>query len=325
MGLIGFVIGPLFTDIPGRVLADRELRACAASLARHDPQAPRNDHVRAELRLCARLEAHQGQGRCPRLRPILPQAERGLRRRADSGRRRLREFAEQARAREVRSAIAFLASYGMAEGDAGDKLRPAHGPVVRTDIIDARTLETKVKQSRRHSTPSSGSEKGKRRQREPRAHQLRPRVSRSRDRHRGRSRRQQRLGDRHVGEIVTRGPSVCERLLQRGRADCGRVQAYQRLSGHLAAHRRPRLSRRTARSSSADAPRTSSSSAVATSTRATSNGPSASCPAFVAATWWRSAVAVRLRAESRPKTAQAKISSSCVPKPLEVGSAANAD
>ena len=63
MGLIGFVVGPLFTNIPCRLPPDGELRPRAAHLARHDPPAPRHDHLRPELRLRARRQAPEGQGR----------------------------------------------------------------------------------------------------------------------------------------------------------------------------------------------------------------------------------------------------------------------
>ena len=83
MGLIGFVVGPALHERSVRLPADGELRAPAAHLARQDPPAPRHHHVRPELRVRARRQAPEGQGRRGP-RPVVP-ARRGVRRRADPG------------------------------------------------------------------------------------------------------------------------------------------------------------------------------------------------------------------------------------------------
>ena len=185
MGLIGFVVGPLFTNIPCRLPADGELRPRAAPLARQDPPAPRDDHLRAELRLRARRQAPEGQGRRG-ARSLVP-AHRGLRRRAHPGARRCATSPSGSRPAGF-DPRAFLPSYGMAEATLAITFVP-----LGRDATDAsiRGIQTGERSARRRAQelvdcgrPFPG-------------HELAI-VDEAGS----------RLGERQVGQIVTRGPSV---------------------------------------------------------------------------------------------------------------------
>ena len=95
MGLIGFVLAPLYHLVPIVYLAGAPLSQAAGHLVSGDHAAPGLDRLRAELRLRALHQAHQG-GRARGARPV--DVARGrLRRRADPAgdarglRRRVRE------------------------------------------------------------------------------------------------------------------------------------------------------------------------------------------------------------------------------------------
>ena len=103
---------PLFTTSRSCFLPTRASSRAPAHLARHDPRAPRHDHVRAELRVRARGQALARQGRRG------PRSDRACASPAAAPSRStpktLRDFADAARAARLRPE-AFLPAYGMAE------------------------------------------------------------------------------------------------------------------------------------------------------------------------------------------------------------------
>ena len=132
MGLIGFVIGPLFTNIPVVFLPTasfvRNPRIWLDKIHQHRgtiTYAP-------EFRLRARHEAREGEG--PRRPRSLVPPPRGLRRRADPGEDAPR-VRREARGPPSSTRRAFLPSYGMAEATLAITFVPAFTGV-RSDTVE---------------------------------------------------------------------------------------------------------------------------------------------------------------------------------------------
>ncbi len=209
---------------PVRLPADGELRARPAPVARQDPPAPRHHHLRAELRLRARRQAHEGRtskGSTCRAcaspgcgaEPIQAQA--------------LREFAERLAPARF-DPRAFLPSYGMAEATLAITFVAAARRARATDVTEARQASC-VDCGR--AVPGA----------------------RARNRRRG---GQPASDERQVGQIVTRGPSVTPGLLQRARAHRADLQEF-------AARREPQAGPGSTRATSATSWAAGSSSAGA--------------------------------------------------------------
>ena len=259
MGLIGFVVGPLFTDIPCVFLPTasfvRAPRLWLDTIHQHRGTITYAPNFAYAL-VAKRLKDKDVEGldlSCLRVagcgaEPIQAKT--------------LRDFAERL-APAGFDPRAFLPSYGMAEATLAITFVPLRrGPPDR---------RRRPEGARRRA----GQALGRRRRARSIVDCGRPFPG---TRSRSSTRPGRRLGERQVGQIVARGPSVA-----RGYFDEPELTAQTfkpvagRGDGDLAPHRRPRLPARAAASSSAAASRTSSSSAAATTTRATSSGPSASC------------------------------------------------
>ena len=187
---------------PVRVPADGELRPRAARLARHHPPAPRHHHLRAELRLRARRQAPEGQdvGGSTCRASASPAAAP-----SPSRRKTLRDFAEKTRARRVRPAgVPPVVRHG--RGDAGHHVRAARdGPEGRHGRREGA--------QRGDATPQTGEQSSSTAASRFPEHEL---AIVDED--------GKRLGERQVGQIVTRGPSVTRGLLPGARAHRGGVK-----------------------------------------------------------------------------------------------------
>jgi fatty-acyl-CoA synthase len=207
MGLIGFVIGPLFTDIPVVFLPTasfvRAPRLWLETIHKHRgtiTYAPNFAYALVSKRLKDKeVEAY----------------DLSCLRRAGCGAepiqaKTLREFASKLAPAKF-DPRAFLPSYGMAEATLAVSFVPKWTGV-RTDVVDARALETKKAEPASLDTILRA-EKGD-------TASVRELVNcgRAFPGHEiaivDADDASKRLGDRQVGEIITRGPSICQGYYQ---------------------------------------------------------------------------------------------------------------